>query len=53
MLLLSIMLQIDVDDIWSWSPDPVAGYTVCGAYKSPISEMRSSPSVPLGTAPLL
>lgn len=52
MLLLSVMLQVDVDDVWSWSPDPVAGYTVRGAYKSLISEMGSSPSVPFVPAAL-
>jgi len=53
MLLLYVMLQVDVDDVWSWLPDSVVGYTVRGAYKSIISGMVPSPSVSMVSAPLL
>jgi len=32
-LLLYVMLQVDTEDSWRWTPDPVAGYTVSGAYR--------------------
>lgn len=31
-LLLFVMLQVDSNDVWMWIPDPVARYTVSGAY---------------------
>ena len=32
-LLLTVVLQVDIEDSWRWSPDPVVGYTVSGAYR--------------------
>jgi len=32
-LLLNIVLQVDVDDGWTWFPDQIVGYTVRGAYQ--------------------
>jgi len=31
-LLLNVMLQVDTEDSWMWTPDTVEGYTVSGAY---------------------
>ena len=31
-LLLSVVLQVDIDDAWRWDPDPIAGYMASGAY---------------------
>lgn len=31
-LVLTISLQVDIQDAWSWIPDPVVGYLVSGAY---------------------
>ena len=33
-LLLTVMLQIDTKDVWWWTLDPVAGYTVSGVYRT-------------------
>jgi len=32
-LLLSVMLQVDNDDVWRWIPDVTVGYTVSEAYR--------------------
>jgi len=32
-MLLHIVLQVDSEDSWRWILDPVAGYTVSGAYR--------------------
>lgn len=31
-LLLTVMLRVDIEDVWTWIPDPVKAYTVSGAY---------------------
>jgi len=32
-LLLTVSLQVDILDAWSWVPYPVVGYSVSGAYR--------------------
>jgi len=32
-LLLTLMLQVDTDDVWRWTPNAVNGYTARGAYR--------------------
>jgi len=32
-LLLTVVLQVDIDDGLTWIPDPAAGYIVIGAYR--------------------
>ena len=32
-LLLTVALQVDIDDVWIWTPDPVDGYSISGAYR--------------------
>jgi len=32
MLLLTVVLQVDVGDVWTWIRDSAVGYTVRGAY---------------------
>ena len=33
-LLLTVSLQVENDDVWTWIPDPLAGYTVRGAFRT-------------------
>ena len=43
------MLQVNVDDVWSWAPDPAVGYTVRGAYRTLTDEtivIHTAPAVP-------
>jgi len=30
-LLLTVSLQVDIHDVWSWDPDLISGYSVNGA----------------------
>jgi len=46
LLLLSVVLQVDVDDAWIWTPDLMVGYSVRGAYHT-----LTYGSQPLQTAP--
>lgn len=31
-LLLTVSLQVDIQDVWTWVPYPYVGYSVSGAY---------------------
>jgi len=33
-LLLTVSLQADINDVWTWITDPLTGYTVKGAYRT-------------------
>jgi len=52
-LLLIVVLQVDVEDTWTWLPDPGRGYTVKGAYCTLISDMSLIPNAPQVSADLL
>jgi len=39
LLLLSFVSHVNNNDVWSWVPDPIAGYTVKGAYHSLLTEL--------------
>jgi hypothetical protein len=32
-LLLTVVMQVDIQDAWSWVLDPVGGYSVSGDYR--------------------
>jgi len=32
-MLLHVILHVESEDSWKWTPDPVVGYTVSGAYR--------------------
>lgn len=53
MLLLSVVLQVTVDDVWYWIPDPTVGYTIRGAYRTTTGGTNSIPIVPAVSATLL
>ena len=38
LLLITVALQVNINDVWSWVPDSVVGYMVCGAYHSLLAE---------------
>jgi hypothetical protein len=44
LLLLSFVPQVTNNDVWIWVSDPVAGYTVKGAYHSLLNELIVMPS---------
>lgn len=46
LLLLTVVLQVNINDVWSWSLDSIAGYTVRWAYHSLMSEMTVMPNAP-------
>jgi len=28
-----VVLQVDINDVWTWIPNPIDGYSVSGAYR--------------------
>jgi len=47
------VLQVNVDDVWSWIPDPAVGYTVKGAYRTLTSGMASVSTTPVVSVALI
>jgi len=45
-LLLTVLLQVDTEDVWTWILDPVEGYTVSGAYRTITSRTPPTNNVP-------
>ena len=45
-MLSDVLLQVDSDDSWRWTHDPVAGYSVSGAYRLLISGLPPTTHVP-------
>ena len=50
LLLLSVVLQVDINDVWLWAPDLVAGYMVSGAYHSLMSDFADTSNASLARA---
>jgi len=46
LLLLSVVLQVNINDVCLWTPDSVAGYTVSGAYYSLMSDISNTSNAP-------
>lgn len=44
LLLLYVVLQVDVDDVWIWIPDLTVGYLVREAYYTLTDEPQSIPT---------
>jgi hypothetical protein len=53
LLLLSVVLHVNVDDVWTWLPDPGVGYTVRRAYRTLTCGTPLTPNAPLVYADLL
>jgi len=53
LLLLTVVLQATVNDVWIWQPDPGVGYTVRGDYRILTSRMHINHNVPLISADML
>lgn len=53
LLLLTVVLQGNVDEVWTWLPDSRVGYTVRGAYRTLTRGMPLNPNAPLVYADLL
>jgi len=48
-----VVLQVNVDDVWTWLPDPRVGYTVRGAYHTLTCGTPLTPNAPLVSTDLL
>ena len=53
LLLLTMVLHVIGNDVWTWLPDPSVGYTVRGAYRILTSGAHISHNAPLVPADLL
>lgn len=51
LLLLSVVLQVNKNDVWSWVPDLVACYKVKRAYHSLLAHSRVMPSTSIQDVP--
>ena len=45
-LLLSVMLHVDINDAWRWTPNPIAKYMVGGTYRILTARLPSIDPVP-------
>lgn len=50
---MNVVLQVNVDDVWTWLPDPGVGYSVRGAYHTLTCWTPLIPNAPLVFADLL
>jgi len=46
-MLFNVVLQVDIQNSWRWSPNPVTGYTVSGAYRVLTSGPHTTNLVPV------
>lgn len=46
-MLLTVVLQVDIEDSWRLTPDPVVGYTISGAYQVLTSRLPTIMNVPM------